>query len=68
LPRIGITGHANLTTGSVRLVADGIRAALTGYPPSELVGVTCLARGADRLRTEHRRKSSLLERFERAGL
>ena len=49
LPRIGITGHSNLTPDSMPLVADGIRAALAGYPVHELVGVTCLARGADQV-------------------
>jgi hypothetical protein len=49
LPRIGITGHSNLSPDAVPLVADGIRAALAGYPAHELVGVTCLARGADQV-------------------
>jgi hypothetical protein len=49
LPRIGITGHSNLTTDTVPLVVNDIRAALAGHQPSELVGVTCLARGADQV-------------------
>lgn len=50
MPRIGITGHSNLSTGALPVVAEGIRAALTGeYQASELVGVTCLARGADQV-------------------
>ncbi|QFU86665.1 hypothetical protein [Amycolatopsis sp. YIM 10] len=49
MPRIGITGHSNLTAATVPLVADGIRAALAGHPGSELVGVSCLARGADQV-------------------
>lgn len=49
MPRIGITGHSNLTAATVPLVADGIRAALAGYAPGELRGVTCLARGADQV-------------------
>lgn len=48
MPRIGITGHSNLTVDTVPLVADGIRAALADYGP-ELVGMTCLARGADQI-------------------
>ncbi|MDQ3402949.1 MAG: hypothetical protein M3548_06090 [Actinomycetota bacterium] len=45
--RIGITGHSNLTPDTVPLVAEGIRAALIGH--GVLVGVTCLARGADQV-------------------
>jgi hypothetical protein len=44
-----ITGHSDLSPDIVPLVADGIRAALAGYPAQELVGVTCLARGADQV-------------------
>lgn len=49
MPRIGITGHSNLTGGSVPLVAAAIRAALDPYRPADLIGVTCLARGADQV-------------------
>lgn len=49
MPRIGITGHSNLTTGTVPLVADGIRTALAEHADRELTGVTCLARGADQV-------------------
>jgi hypothetical protein len=49
LPRIGITGHSNLTPATVPLVADGIGAALASYAPGEVTGVTCLARGADQV-------------------
>ena len=49
MPRIGITGHSNLTTDTVPLVAEAIRAALTEHPRGELIGVTCLARGADQV-------------------
>lgn len=48
MPRIGITGHSNLTADTVPLVAEHIRAALAEYP-GELVGVSCLARGADQV-------------------
>lgn len=46
--RVGITGHSNLTDDSSAVVADAIRAALAelGEP---LIGVSCLARGADQL-------------------
>ncbi|MHA6618734.1 hypothetical protein [Pseudonocardia sp. DLS-67] len=46
--RIGITGHTNLTPESVPLVADDIRTVLAERAGS-LVGVSCLARGADQV-------------------
>jgi len=49
LPRIGITGHSNLTARSVPLVAEAIRTVLAEQDAAELVGVTCLARGADQV-------------------
>jgi hypothetical protein len=49
LPRIGITGHSSLSDNTARRVADELRALLAAYPPGELVGVTCLARGADQI-------------------
>jgi hypothetical protein len=48
VPRIGITGHANLSAATVPLVMAGIRAALQPHTTG-LTGVTCLARGADQL-------------------
>ncbi|WP_436496507.1 hypothetical protein [Actinokineospora sp. HUAS TT18] len=45
--RIGITGHCDLTDDTVTAVAEELRAALVAVP--DLVGVTCLARGADQL-------------------
>jgi hypothetical protein len=47
LARIGITGHSALTAVSVSLIVEGIRELLDGQ--EDLVGVTCLARGADQL-------------------
>ncbi|CRK56147.1 hypothetical protein [Alloactinosynnema sp. L-07] len=47
--RIGITGHSNLSDDTVPLVAEEIRAALSSYVGPGLVGVTCLARGADQV-------------------
>jgi hypothetical protein len=47
VPRIGITGHTNLTPPSVPLVAAAVRSALATQAP--LSGVTCLARGADQI-------------------
>jgi hypothetical protein len=47
LPRIAITGHMNLTAGSVVLVRKAIIDALTPYMSEELTGISCIARGAD---------------------
>jgi len=47
--RIGISGHSNLTAATVPLVADGIRSVLEQHASGGLVGVTCLARGADQI-------------------
>ncbi|SDY96978.1 hypothetical protein SAMN05421504_10856 [Amycolatopsis xylanica] len=45
--RIGITGHTTLSAASIGLISDQLRALLADQP--DLVGVTCLARGADQL-------------------
>jgi hypothetical protein len=47
--RIGISGHTNLTADSVPLVRDELEALLNRYATSDLVGVSCLARGADQI-------------------
>ena len=46
--RIGVTGHSNLTPASEPVIASAIRAVLEqlGAP---VLGMTCLARGADRV-------------------
>jgi hypothetical protein len=49
---IGITGHMNLTPASVPLVREAIRAVLTPYSESVLVGISCLAAGADSIFAE----------------
>jgi hypothetical protein len=49
MARIGVTGHVNLTAESEPAVADAIRVELARYDGVELVGVTCLARGADQI-------------------
>lgn len=49
MPRIGITGHSSLSEDTARHVADELHTLLATYPPEELVGVTCLARGADQI-------------------
>ncbi|WP_219414539.1 hypothetical protein [Pseudonocardia nigra] len=46
--RIGITGHMNLTPASVPIVAAELRKVLAEYG-EPLVGVSCLARGADQV-------------------
>ncbi|TLF82459.1 hypothetical protein [Nocardia cyriacigeorgica] len=46
---IGITGHSNLTAATQMLVADELRVVLRPYASSGLVGITCLARGADQI-------------------
>jgi hypothetical protein len=47
--RVGITGHSNLTVESAPLVADALRSELAVHASGGLVGVSCLARGADQL-------------------
>lgn len=46
--RIGVTGHSNLTDSTAELVAEELRKILADQP-GHLVGVTCLARGADQI-------------------
>ncbi|ASO21566.1 hypothetical protein FHR81_003210 [Actinoalloteichus hoggarensis] len=50
--RIGVTGHSNLTADSEPLIAEAIRERLRDRAPGGLVGVTCLARGADQVFAE----------------
>lgn len=52
MTRIGITGHSNLTEEGREVVAKALGAALTPYRGGDLVGISCLARGADRLFAE----------------
>ncbi|MFC9088214.1 hypothetical protein [Nocardiopsis dassonvillei] len=52
MTRIGITGHSNLSGDSVTLVRKALVAALDPYADDRLVGVSCLARGADQLFAE----------------
>jgi hypothetical protein len=47
LPRFGITGHMNLTTGSTALVYQALREALAPYAGDGLTGISCIAKGAD---------------------
>jgi hypothetical protein len=48
LVRVGVTGHMNLTPESVPLVAADLRRVLSEHE-GPLVGVSCLARGADQV-------------------
>jgi hypothetical protein len=50
--RIGITGHMNLTPATVDLVRAALHAELARHDPAELVGVSCLAEGADAIFAE----------------
>lgn len=47
MPRIGVTGHMNLTPDSVPLVYSAIAKVLAQHGSHDLVGVSCIARGAD---------------------
>jgi hypothetical protein len=47
--RIGVTGHINLAAGTAALVRRALVAYLTTVRATEIVGVTCLAAGADQL-------------------
>ncbi|MFC0600014.1 hypothetical protein [Streptomyces palmae] len=46
---IAVTGHMDLTEDSVPLVRAALDALLAGHPADELVGVSCIAKGADSL-------------------
>lgn len=49
MSRIGITGHTNLTAATEQAVYEALRNILLPQLSRELVGVSCLARGADQL-------------------
>jgi hypothetical protein len=50
--RVGVTCHKDVSEESVSLVADAVRAHLGMLGFSSLVGVSCLARGADSIFAE----------------
>ncbi len=52
MPIIAVTGHMDLTEATVPLVAAALRDLLGGYPAAGLVGVSCVAAGADSLFAE----------------
>ncbi len=47
MTRVGVTGHRGLDETTTALIDSTIRSALRGYAGPQLVGVTCLADGAD---------------------
>ncbi|MEQ7124690.1 hypothetical protein ABN034_09205 [Actinopolymorpha sp. B11F2] len=47
--RLAISGHRGLSAATERLIDEGIRAELARLDAAELVGVTCLADGADHI-------------------
>lgn len=47
--RIGITGHRGLPQPTADLVDAALRAEIAKYPADDLVGVSCIADGADSL-------------------
>jgi hypothetical protein len=47
--RIGVTGHINLAAGTEVLIRRALATYLTTVPATEILGVTCLAAGADQL-------------------
>lgn len=52
MPRIGVTGHTNLTAATATAVAAALRELLAGHPAATLTGVSCLAAGADTIFAE----------------
>ncbi len=52
MTRIGVTGHMNLPPATQELIRQGLREFLTGYDPTDLTGISCLAAGADSLFAE----------------
>ncbi|MFF5293026.1 hypothetical protein [Paractinoplanes globisporus] len=49
MTRIAISGHRDLSTAVENLVDHAIRDELSRFDPSELVGLSCLADGADQI-------------------
>jgi hypothetical protein len=52
MTRIGVTGHMDLATSTVRLVREAIRKTLVPHVPDGLTGVSCIAVGADSIFAE----------------
>jgi hypothetical protein len=49
LTRIAVTGHLNLTPETTSLVRKAIRETLSAHDPTTLVGISCIAAGADQI-------------------
>ncbi|MFF0265221.1 hypothetical protein [Kribbella sp. NPDC004536] len=49
---LGVTGHSRLSERGAQLVYRALAAHIAGYPREGLVGISCLARGADQLFAE----------------
>lgn len=49
MTRIAVSGHRGLSTQVGRLLDNAIRAELSRYDPTTLVGISCLADGADQI-------------------
>lgn len=49
MTRIAITGHRGLSDATTSLVDKGLRAELAKYASSDLIGISCIADGADSL-------------------
>ncbi|MEV6767337.1 hypothetical protein AB0N05_01765 [Nocardia sp. NPDC051030] len=47
MTRIGVTGHMNITEDTVPLVYDEVATILAQVESVDLVGISCIARGAD---------------------
>ena len=47
--KIGVTGHMDLTPTTAELVRAALRTELAAFMPGDLIGVSCLAEGADSL-------------------
>ncbi|WP_017623387.1 hypothetical protein [Nocardiopsis chromatogenes] len=52
MTRIGITGHSDLSADSVPLVRKALAGVIAPYRDGGLVGLSCLARGADQIFAE----------------
>lgn len=52
MPRIAVTGHMNLSPDSEPIVYEAIVDELCSFAEGEIVGVSCIARGADSLFAE----------------
>lgn len=47
--RVGVTGHSDLTIETRSVVSRAIKESLSAHDSATLVGVSCLARGADQV-------------------